>query len=145
MAANLRQKTSSSICWAIAGSAAARSSSYVTWAPSLGRMSSRLRLSSSARLAQSCPGRLINGVCEEANPPSIVAISARPFASRCADPTARAVGAVAFRATRRAVTWAAPLAQSGLRVGRLLDAIRGRGEEYLQAGLHTHIEPVGQC
>src|SRR3981081_2276021 len=67
---------------AILGSAAASSSSYVTWAPSRGRMSSRLRLSSSARLAQSCPGRLISGVCDEAKPAQILAIQNHPLFSR---------------------------------------------------------------
>src|SRR5437660_1678199 len=42
-------------------------------------MSSRLRLSSSARLAQSWPGRLISGVCDEAKPATILAIQATPL------------------------------------------------------------------
>src|SRR5262249_2188402 len=38
-------------------------------------MSSRLRLSSSARLAQSWPGKLMSGVWEDAKPATILAIS----------------------------------------------------------------------
>src|SRR5258708_30018787 len=45
-------------------------------------MSSRLRLSSSARLPQSCPGRLISGVWEEAKPATILAIQNHPLFSR---------------------------------------------------------------